>query len=140
MTLNIAALLNIPFKLAQARLVNDLANAGYGDIRAAHGAVFAYLGPQGEMITTLARRAQQSKQAIHKLVVYLEARDYVQRLDHDLDGRANLVVLTEKGRAAVAVAEQSIRQTEAEWAEKLSLKKMENLRGLLEELIRKTAS
>lgn len=137
MTLNIAALLNVSFKTAQTRLVNDLAAAGYGDIRAAHGAVFAYLGTQGEMIATLARRAQQSKQAIHKLVVYLEARGYVQRLDHDQDGRANLVVLTEKGRAAVAEAEASIRRTESEWAEKIGRKQMAQLRGLLEDLIRK---
>lgn len=112
MSLNIAALLNIAFKIAQNRLVEDLAAAGYPDIRAVHGAVFAYLGENGEMITTLARRSQQSKQAIHKLVVYLEERGYVNRVDHDRDGRANLVILTEKGRAAVRVAENSIAQTE----------------------------
>ncbi|MFN0176718.1 MAG: MarR family winged helix-turn-helix transcriptional regulator [Saprospiraceae bacterium] len=135
MSLNIAALLNIPFKIAQNRLIEDLAVAGYGDIRAAHGAVFAYLGKDGEMIATLARRSQQSKQAIHKLVVYLEERGYVNRVDHDSDGRANLVILTEKGRAAVIVAEKSIAQTEAMWEKKLSPKRMAALRQTLTDLI-----
>lgn len=135
MELNIAALLNIPFKIAQQRLVDDLAVAGFSDIRAVHGAVFAYLGPKGEMIAHLARRSGQTKQAIHKLVVYLEERGYVQRVDHDSDGRANLVVLTEKGRSAVAIAEASIQQTEEAWAKKIGLKKMRALRGLLAELV-----
>jgi DNA-binding MarR family transcriptional regulator len=136
--MNIAALLNIPFKVAQSKLVEDLANAGFPEISAVHGHIFAYIDREkGSQLVDLAKRSGQSKQFLHKLAGQLQQAGYLRKEAHETDRRGQYLQLTAKGLEAVLVAENSIQSTENAWAALLGEEKMGALRGLLEELIGK---
>jgi DNA-binding MarR family transcriptional regulator len=50
----------------------------------------------------LARRASSDPNTVRSMLVLLQRRGFVQRRQHDSDGRANCVVLTAKGRRMFA--------------------------------------
>ncbi len=131
---NIGVLLQDPFLILVDRLHEGLAEAGYPDVRPAHGNVFRFIRKEGSRITELAERARVTKQTMGYLVDYLEERGYVERRPDPKDGRAKIVHLTEKGRESVRVAQEIIGRTEARWADRLGENRMEQLRGLLEDL------
>ncbi len=111
-----------------------LAEAGYPDVRPARGNVFRFIRKEGSRITELAERARVTKQTMGYLVDYLEERGYVERRPDPKDGRAKIVHLTERGRDSVRVAQEIIGRAEARWADRLGENRMEQLRGLLEDL------
>src|SRR3712207_5727763 len=79
-------------------LHEGLKEAGYGDVRPAHYAVFRYLKGEGSRVTELAEAAGMTKQSMGELVDHLERRGYVERRPDPRDRRAKIVVSTEKGR------------------------------------------
>ena len=131
---NIADLLHDPFQILVDELHEGLAEAGYPDIRPAHGNVFGYIHKEGSRLTELAERAQLTKQTMGYLVDYLEERGYVERGPDPGDKRAKVVRLTEAGREAVRTARKIMGRIEARWAELLGEDRMEQLRELLQEL------
>jgi DNA-binding MarR family transcriptional regulator len=103
------------------RMIDDavdagVATAGFGDLRRSHGVVFEMLDPAGSRITDLARRARMTKQGMGQLVADLEALGYVERRPDPADGRAKLVALTARGRAAVAAGVAALTDLETRWA------------------------
>jgi DNA-binding MarR family transcriptional regulator len=114
------------------RVFTRLAENGHGDVRAAHGAVFQYLDDTGTTVSTLAERAQITKQAMAELVIYLEARGYVRREPDPRDRRAKLVLPTEQGRAVVAIAQDLVPQLEDRITAALGAERMEALRADLD--------
>ncbi|SRR5579884_1509760 len=132
--LNISWLLWAPYHAYLARLHQDLALAGYPDIRPAHGGhVLRHLRAEGSRLTDLAQRAQLTKQSIGYLVDYLEARGYVERVPDPADSRAKLIRLTARGWELTRVAEGIIARLEAEAAQRLGADKWHQLRRLLHE-------
>jgi DNA-binding MarR family transcriptional regulator len=131
---NIGELLRDPFQVFVDELHEGLTEAGYTDIRPAHGNVFAYLRGEGSRITELAERAQLTKQTMGYLVDYLEERGYVERKPDPGDKRAKIIHLTDEGREAFRVALEVISGIEARWTELLGRERMELLRELLKEL------
>jgi DNA-binding MarR family transcriptional regulator len=131
---NIAELLHGPFQILVDELHEGLAEAGYPDIRPAHGNVFGHIREEGSRLTELAERAQLTKQTMGYLVDYLEGRGYVERGPDPDDKRAKIVRLTDEGREAVRTALKIIGRIEARWAELVGEDRMEQLRELLEEL------
>ncbi len=90
--------------------------AGFGDVRPAHGTVFQVIDADGTRVTELAARAGMTKQAMTELVVHLEAGGYLERAPDPYDGRARLVRLTRRGWECIRVARAGIAEIEAEWA------------------------
>ncbi len=131
---NIAELLHGPFQILVDELHEGLAEAGYPDIRPAHGNVFGYIRKEGSRLTELAERAQLTKQTMGYLVDYLEERGYVEREPDPGDKRAKIVRLTDEGREAVRTARKIMGRIEARWAELLGEDRMGQLRELLKEL------
>jgi DNA-binding MarR family transcriptional regulator len=131
---NIAELLHGPFQILVDELHQGLAEAGYPDIRPAHGNVFGYIREEGSRLTELAERAQLTKQTMGYLVDYLEERGYLEREPDPDDKRAKIVRLTDEGRKLVGVAREIMGGIEARWAELLSKDRMGQLRALLKEL------
>jgi DNA-binding MarR family transcriptional regulator len=131
---NIAELLHGPFQILVDELHERLAEAGYPDIRPAHGNVFGYIREEGSRLTELAERARLTKQTMGYLVDYLEERGYVKREPDPGDKRAKIVRLTGEGRELVGVAREIMGRIEARWAELLGEDRMEQLRELLKEL------
>ena len=113
--LNLALLCFIAYRAMETRCSPTLAAAGFGDVTAAQGRVFARIDPDGTRVTDLAERAQVTKQTAGFLVEQLERAGYVRRVPDPRDARARLVRIADGGLAAVEVARQTEAAVEAEW-------------------------
>jgi DNA-binding MarR family transcriptional regulator len=118
----------------EGRLYEGLRAAGYGDVRPAHYAVFRYLEDDGSRVTELAEVAGMTKQSMGELVAYLEERGYIERHPDPRDGRAKIVVLTEKGQRGIEAAAERIAEIEAELARWMGKERLEGLIGSLADL------
>ncbi len=107
-------LLGIAFQVVLAEFQHRLGEAGYGELRPAHGMVFQILYGEGATSSELAERLGMTKQASGQLVTELENRGYVQRQEHPQGGRRRLVVLTDKAIAHMQVAGSLLHQLEGE--------------------------
>ena len=72
-----------------------------------------------------------SKQAMNQLLRSLEALEYVARSDAPGEGRARIVRLTRRGRAAYAKIHEILRDIEREWSAELGTKHFTQLKELL---------
>jgi DNA-binding MarR family transcriptional regulator len=132
--LNLAQLLKRPFEALLARLHQELAAAGYPDIRPAHGCVLQYTAPEGSRLTDLAQRAGLTKPTVLAAVDDLERLGYAERRPDPEDGRAKLVRLTPRGAAAAAEGARIIARIENDWQNRLGPQRARALRRALEEL------
>ena len=132
--LNLGLLCYFPHRAMEARVFAALAAAGFDDVTVAQGRVFQRIGPQGTRLTDLAEQARVTKQTAGFLVDQLERTGYVQRVPDPADGRARLVVIAARGRAAVAVARVVEGEVEAEWEAHLGPGVAAQLRSALERL------
>ena len=127
----IGALLRVPAQAIHRRLINDLNVAGFTELSLPHMAVLQFPGPDGVRPGTLAARAGMSKQAMNQLLRSLEASDYLVRSDAPEEGRARVVRLTKRGRAASAKVIEILRDIEREWTEELGATRFAQLKELL---------
>src|SRR5215510_13542592 len=111
----IGALLRVPAQAIHRRLISALNAAGFDDLRLPHMAVFQFPGPDGVRPGVLAERAGMSKQAMNQLLRSLEALGYIARSSPPDEGRATIVRLTKRGRAAYAKIHDILRDIEHEW-------------------------
>jgi DNA-binding MarR family transcriptional regulator len=132
--MNIGIQLRKPFDQIVERIHADLAEHGYAEIRPSHGIVFQHIGKHGARLTELAARAQMTKQSMSYLVQYLEDRGYIERKEDAADKRAVVFCITNLGWKVVAIAEQSIKDIQTEWAERLGQKKFDALVATLQQL------
>jgi DNA-binding MarR family transcriptional regulator len=72
-----------------------------------------------------------SKQAMNQLLRSLEALGYLARSDAPDEGRARVVHLTKRGRAAWAKIHDILRDIEREWSSELGAKRFTELKELL---------
>lgn len=117
--LNVGLLCFIVYRAMEDRVLRDLALAGFDDVTAAQGRVFARIGPKGSRVSELAEQARVTKQTAGFLVDQLERAGYVRREPDPTDARARLVVIAERGAAAVAVARHTESEVQAEWTRHL---------------------
>jgi DNA-binding MarR family transcriptional regulator len=127
----IGALLRVPAQAIHRRLIHDLNTAGFDDLRLPHIAVLQYPGPDGVRPTVLAERAGMSKQAMNQLLGSLEGLGYLRRSNDPTEGRARVVRLTARGRAAYARIHDILRDVEREWSEELGSTRFAELKHLL---------
>ena len=96
-----------------------LAARGFTDIRPAHGYVFAALST--DMTTAgLAVALGITKQGAAQLVDTLVERGYLRRQPDPRDGRAQLIVLTERGHACTQAAEQAASDVVKGWHDQIA--------------------
>ena len=106
-----------------------LSARGFTDVRPAYGFAFTLLARGGATITDLAAHLGVTRQAGAQLVDEMAARGYVERRPHPADGRAQLVVLTERGRACTRAASAAAADTAREWAAVLGAARLRTLSG-----------
>jgi DNA-binding MarR family transcriptional regulator len=127
----IGALLRVPAQAIHRRIITGLNAAGFEELRLPHMAVWQFPGPDGVRPGVLAERAGMSKQAMNQLLGSLEGLGYLTRGDHPEEGRARVVRLTKRGRAAYAKIHEILRDIEGEWSADLGAKDFTQLKGLL---------
>jgi DNA-binding MarR family transcriptional regulator len=117
----------------ESRVLAALAEAGF-EITLAQARLLQRVAEQGNRLTDLAAQAQVTKQTAGELVDQLQRRGYVERVADPTDGRARLVRLGPRGRAAAALAAPVVATVEAEWAAHLGPEAMAALRSALTRL------
>lgn len=127
----IGALLRVPAQAIHRRIIAGLNEAGFGELRLPHIAVFQYPGPEGCRPGELAERAGMSKQAMNQLLQSLEHLGYIRRNDDAGDRRARVVRFTKRGRAAWGKIYEILIQVETEWRTALGDKHFDQLKTLL---------
>jgi DNA-binding MarR family transcriptional regulator len=127
----IGALLRVPAQAIQRRIIHELNAAGFEELRVPHMAVLQFPGPDGVRPGTLAERAAMSKQAINQLLRSLEGFGYIVRSDAADEGRARIIRLTKRGRAAYSKIHEILRDIEREWSSELGPKPFAQLKELL---------
>jgi len=127
----IGALLRVPAQAIHRRIINELNAAGFTELRLPHMAVLQFPGPDRVRPGLLAERAGMSKQAMNQLLRSLEGFGYLERSDAPDEGRARMVRLTKRGRAAYAKAHEILRDIEREWSSELGPRQFAQLKELL---------
>jgi DNA-binding MarR family transcriptional regulator len=125
-------LLQNGFDAFAEEMTRRVAETPYSDIRITHGCVFGNIDPDGSRLTDLAERANMTKQSVGEVTTELERRGYLERVPDPGDGRAKIIRLTERGRAAQALGFQMIDEIEQEWAERFGAERVAALRDALE--------
>jgi DNA-binding MarR family transcriptional regulator len=126
-------LLNVALDEFTAEFQKRVAASEYSDIRVTHGCVFGNIDPEGgTRLTELAERACMTKQSVGEVASDLEQRGYLERVPDPADGRAKIIQLTERGRAAYEVGRGLIDDLEREWGERYGEEPIAALREALE--------
>jgi DNA-binding MarR family transcriptional regulator len=121
--------------LAMQQLVaEELARRGFADLRPALIAVAQHIGADGTRVTELAARAWLTKATVVHAVDELERLGYVTRVPDPSDGRAKLVVATERGRDAERVGREAIAEVREAWARLIGDGEMDALEAGLRRL------
>jgi DNA-binding MarR family transcriptional regulator len=129
--MRIGALLRVPAQAVQRRIIKGLNAAGFEDLRMPHMAVLQYPGPDRVRPGILAERAGVSKQAMNQLLRSLEGLGYIVRSDAPDEGRARVIRLTKRGRAAYSRIYDILRDIEREWSTELGTERFAHLKELL---------
>ena len=72
-----------------------------------------------------------TKQSVGEVTSELQQRGYLERAPDPSDGRAKIIRLTEKGRAAQALGRELIDDIERDWAERFGAERVAALRDVL---------
>ena len=132
---NIVVLLREAFVALNELAIDRLAERGHAEVRSAHGAVFQYLDDTGTTVSTLADRAQMTKQAMAELVLHLEKQGYVTRTPDPGDRRAKLVTPTARGREVMDIAQGLVPELEERLSQLLGSDRVQHLRTDLETIL-----
>jgi DNA-binding MarR family transcriptional regulator len=103
----------------QRELFDTLAGQGFDDLKPRHGAVLAYLDPDGVRATELSRLSGHYKQNVGTLIDELESLGYVERRPDPSDRRAKLICPTERGLAQMRAADAIMAGIQQRHAERL---------------------
>jgi DNA-binding MarR family transcriptional regulator len=131
---NTVSMLGQAYSLLGFQIVDGVVGAGYPQ-RPAHSAVFAQISPRGSRLSSLARGANMSPQAMGELVDELEELGYVERRPDPTDRRAKLIMLTALGHECIAAGIATIRGIEGRIDQILGPDGHAELRRLLTELL-----
>lgn len=133
--LDLTSLLSLTFSISINELHDRLNELGFGDIRPVHGFMFKRLTPNGATGIELAEFLGISKQAVSKMVDYLEQCGYIIRKAHPTDKRGKIIVLTERGLLVVQAKEKIITEIEQRWINNIGAERMQMLKEDLTKLV-----
>jgi DNA-binding MarR family transcriptional regulator len=125
-------LLEIALSEFAEQVSQGLAKTPYSDIRPAHECVLRNIDRDGTRLTLIADRARLTKQAVGEVASDLERRGYLVRRPDPSDGRAKIMRLTRRGRAAHQVTFSLVRDIERCWEQRVGLERIQALREALE--------
>ncbi|MGZ9583160.1 MarR family winged helix-turn-helix transcriptional regulator [Paenibacillus marinisediminis] len=126
---DLTSLLSLSYSTLIYELHDRLSELGFGDIRPAHGFMFRHLIPNGATGIELAEHLGITKQAVSKMVDYLEESGYVTRKSHPTDKRGKTIVLTERGWLVMKAKEEITAEIEQRWIEIIGAERMQMLKA-----------
>lgn len=121
---NLTVLLSLSLSYFIDELHKRLSERGYDDIRPVHGYLFSSLIPNGASCIELADYLGITKQAVSKMVDYLEKSGYIIRKLHPTDKRGKMIFLTERGWLVVEEKNRILSDIEGRLIEKIGKDRM----------------
>ena len=121
-------------------ILEQVAAAGFDDIRLAHWPVLQWPGPEGERPSVIAERAGTSKQAINHVLRDLERLGYLELRPDPDDSRARLVTTTARGQSLVEAMFAAADATERAFESVLTEDQSRSLKATLNLLWRNDVS
>lgn len=131
---NTIAMLGQAYSLLGFKIVDGVVGAGYPQ-KPSHSAVFAQIKREGSRLTDLAKGANMTPQSMSEVVAELVELGYVERKPDPTDGRAKLIVLTDRGNACIDAAQTTIQGIEDQLTAILGDRGHRQLRTLLTKLL-----
>jgi DNA-binding MarR family transcriptional regulator len=123
---------------ATAAVTRRLDEAGFADLRPAHGYVFQHLVEGPARVTELARKLGMTAQGASKSVIELERMGYVIRQSDPGDQRNRPVALTRRGWDAIEAARVARAAVNAELMAAAGANAAEDLLAMLQRLAERT--
>jgi DNA-binding MarR family transcriptional regulator len=123
---------------ATAAVTRRMDDAGFVDLRPAHGYVFQHLVEGPMRVTELARKLGMTAQGASKSVIELERMGYVVRLSDPGDQRNRPVALTQHGWAAIEASRVARAIVNTELMEAAGPGAGEELMAVLQRLAERT--
>lgn len=108
---------------------------GHARLAMAHVALIVNLDADGTRATTLAERADMTKQATGQLVKELEQTGYLERRPDASDRRAQQVRLTNAGQQLLRDVHQAVEEAEADCRARLGEPRLQMLQSILADLV-----
>ena len=130
-----AAVLRVASQLVDA-IQQGLQRRGFDDLRPVHGFAFARISGARTTTSDLASHLGVSKQAAAQMVEHLVLRGYLRREADPVDGRARMLVLTERGHACTVAADQAAGDVVEQWRDQLPAEQFQQLQDGLVTLAR----
>ena len=112
-----------------------LQELGYDDVSVTDTNLLANLDTAGATITELARRVGITRQAASQQVAGLERLGYVRRETSPSDGRAVIVIQTDRGRALLGDALDIVDALEQSFERALGTRRIAGLKAGLQEFL-----
>jgi DNA-binding MarR family transcriptional regulator len=125
------ALVQLLARSGSDRLADAFADAGLTGMRPLHAPLLVPLLAGGRRASDLAASLRVTRQAVAQVVDVLERDGYVERIADPGDGRAKLVCLTRRGRAALRVMRATALTIEQEWEVLLGPERLDDFRETL---------
>jgi DNA-binding MarR family transcriptional regulator len=136
----IVRLLSMAVSVSLERLHAELAAAGHPALRPAHGYALNAIMNGSSTASAIAPRLGMTKQGAAKVLQALLDEGYVEPAVSGEDGRAKPVVLTGRGRDAVATSVRIQREIEQSWAADVGERRIASMRRVLESVVRPDAA
>lgn len=111
---NVGRLLNTAVQRFETRVLELMADAGYGEFTLSQMSVTRNLDVDGTRATEIARRAGITKQSVGELIGQIEDIGLIERIPDPNDKRARIVHFTPAGLAWLAAFEIAVNQAENE--------------------------
>jgi DNA-binding MarR family transcriptional regulator len=121
------------FRWFDTALLNELARAGFTELRRPHSLVFAVLDQSGPTrIAEVARRLGITRQSAHQTVQELREMGLVELVRDPTNASARLVVPTSLGKRSIRTARRRYAELERELGRRISKDAVRALRRALE--------
>lgn len=133
-SVDLGILLALGYQEFVRRLHRDLATRGYDDLGRSDGYVFRALAEDPLTTSALAGRLGISKQGAAQIVEDMTRRGYLAATPDPGDARARLLLLSDRGRGALAAARDFHRRYERDLADRHGQATVAALRDMLTEL------
>jgi DNA-binding MarR family transcriptional regulator len=133
----VGALLRLAHESVTEQIAESLAELGFDDLPAGHFTVMQplWVETKGMPIADLVVQANGTEQAVGALVKRLEERGYVERVDDPAARHAQLIRLSERGRALVRTTRLIVEAVETRWSERIGEERIEALRETLTAIV-----
>ena len=130
---HIGRLARTPYIEMMNKVYERLHELGFTGMNSYYSVVFQFIG-EGARMTDMAKKASMTKQNMKYLLEQLQNMGYVERFEDKTDRRAVLFRLTQKGISYRDKAYEVIGEVELQWANKIGIENMIQLKKLLVQL------